>query len=455
MINRTAFWLAPAPKKTLQVVRASLGVALAVFYFFFLIRLAHHSETCQFTGISLAFLPAHSLSAHASFLWVGDLLAIVLSLLFAFDRFTFVCGIALLILHGFLNGGNTPFGWEVLFDPFLMCVILASRKKSRSILPIRIMQVIACVFIGWVSWSQVKSGPWLDTATVTRYVAHSPFGRISSSYPGFVPLVEIIGGFAWLLGLLAPVLLWNKAIGKYWAVLLLLTHGMLTIFMPAIFCNLMAMVAMVSFARPQWLTLEKRYWISQSSELKAAGRIFGFSTLMLVVVSTVFDRNIAEQFDIFQKMGSVITEKTYEIATNPFVKAGNLILFNSIWKMYSPTWRKVVWIEWNVKNRDGTVTKWPEENFSPEYRMHRRTWTEAIWTDFKKEKVFIGMLTGDAPKVAYAKYLCHVIAEKTGTKPVSIQPEIFSFAIRGPELNWSIRNQKFERDEKQAETLCD
>jgi hypothetical protein len=180
-----------------------------------------------------------------------------------------------------------------------------------------------------------------------------------------------------------------------------------------------------------------------------------FFLLMGIMLSTVFDRNIAEQFDVFDKIGSGTLEKTYEIATDPFVKTGNLILFNSIWKMYSPTWRKVVWIEWYLKKPDGTVEEWPEENFSPDYRMRRRSWLEALWTDFKKEKVFVGMLSRIGDRAAYARYLCHVVVERTGVKPASVQSVINSFGIRGPDATWSIFEQNAENIERDPEVTCD
>jgi hypothetical protein len=270
-----------------------------------------------------------------------------------------------------------------------------------------------------------------------------------------MPLVQILGGLAWLMQLAAPLVLWDRRLGKYWAALLIVLHGILELFVPFAFWNIMAAISVIPFLPESWLTLKKSAWASQAQELKAAGRGVGFVLLMCVMLCTIFDRNIAEQFDIFEKIGSTKLEKTYEIVTNPFVGIGNLILFNSIWKMYSPTWRHVVWIEWYEREADGKTNPWPQENFSPDYRMHRRTWLEAIWTDFKKEKVFVGMLSGAPERAAYGKYLCHEITEANGRKPLSVHPELFSFDIRGPEENWSLREQKFERTQKFDEVPCD
>jgi hypothetical protein len=173
------------------------------------------------------------------------------------------------------------------------------------------------------------------------------------------------------------------------------------------------------------------------------------------VVFTIFEANIVQQFTIFENIKIKTVKVAYRVVTKPFVGVGNLILFNSMWKMYSPTWRHVVWIEWYYKKTDQSVENWPQENFSPDYRMHRRTWPEALWTDFKKEKVFVGMLSGSQERAAYGKYLCHEIFTKTGAKPVSVRPEIYSFDIRGPDEQWSIENQSFENREIKEEVPCD
>lgn len=307
----------------------------------------------------------------------------------------------------------------------------------------------------WIGWSQLASAPWLDPGRVRLYVAHSPFAAVISAYSGFVPLVEILGGFGWLLQMSAPLAFWPRALGKTWAVLLFVSQIILSFFLPLVFWNLIPAIAIAAFFPQEWLTVSKDYWVSQREGMHASVRGFSFVLVMAVMISTVFDRNIAEQFDIFEKMGSVGVEKAYEIATDPFVRLGNLILFNSIWKMYSPTWRRVVWIEWYARNSDGKTVNWPEENFSPDYRMKRRTWLETLWTDFKKEKVFIGMLSRQADRAIYGKYLCHVIAERTGEKPVAIHSEINSFQIRGHETAWSLKEQPIERTQKDPETSCD
>ena len=349
----------------------------------------------------------------------------------------------------------TAYGWQGLVDPLLLLFVSASLAPKRSQWPIRLMKGSVSVICFFVAWGQLKEHPWLSTDALTEYLRASPFAKISSSIEGFVPLVEIFGGLAWLGTLMAPVLLWNRKLGKYLALILIAVYGLLAIFMPPDFSNWIMVVLPLLFLPDEWMTLDREKWKAQWPALRYAGRAGCFFLVMAVMLSTIFDRNIVQQFDLDSKIRSRFIRESYGIVARPFVKIGNLILFNSIWKMYSPVWRHVVWIDWYYTKLDGTVETWTQPNFSPDYRMRRRTWLQALWTDFKKEKVFIGMLSGDAEKEAYGKFLCHEILLQTGIAPLSVHPEISSFDIRGPAENWSLKEQAAERKDPGNEISCD
>lgn len=412
-----------------SIIRFLLGLALFLSFSTFL----------RTSGMTMAFA----------------ILAMGCSLAFAFGYASRWTGVVVLILHLYLDRRFVTYGWQPLVDPFLMATILSLGSKPRMIWCLRLTRILTCLVLGWVAWAQVTTTPWLEPEMVTRYIAYSPFGAVSSNYVGILPLVEIFGGFAWLLQLAAPIVLWSKRFASYWIVLLTASHLILSFFMPLEFYVFAVPMAMMVFVPSEWLSMDLTFWRSKLPDIKDAGRSIGFVLLMFIMPFTIFDRNIAEQFDIFERIGSASLEKTYEIVANPFVRAGNLIQFNSIWKMYSPTWRNVVWIDWYVKNANGQVVNWPQENFSPDYRMHRRTWTETLWTDFKKEKVFVGMLSRESSRIAYGKYLCHVIAKKTGVMPISLHAQINLFSIRGPDETWSLKKQGAENVRRDPEIFCD
>jgi hypothetical protein len=312
-----------------------------------------------------------------------------------------------------------------------------------------------CAGYAWLAWGQLAQRAWLEPAVVDHYVQESLFAHVFTSYRGFIPLVEILGGFTWLAQLGAPLLLWHRHFAKYLALVLIVLQGLLMAFTPTYFWNTLLVASLILFLPSEWFTIEKIYWRQHRMMLHRAWRNFCFFLVTTTLLFTIFERNIAQQFSLFEKIQSKPIEVAYRIISKPFVEIGNLILFNSIWKMYSPTWRHVVWIEWYYQQAGQSMQNWPQENFSPDYRMHRRTWGEALWTDFKQEKVFIGMLSGANEKTIYGQYLCREISQRTGVKPVSVHPEIYSFDIRGPDEQWSLKNQAYEQKQVLGEIACD
>jgi hypothetical protein len=417
----------------------------------------HQGLTYQFSflGIPVSNLPTPAMLMEPPWERALPILGVVVSLTFAFGFFRILSGTILFLLYCLYAVPWEAGCWGPLLPPLLACAILACVRTVPSIWIQRILKAIAFLGIGWIAWKQVSSPPWLDHSLIHRYVSFSPIAHLFPVPGVFAPLLAILGGYAFLLQLAAPLALLSAPFSRYWAALLFVLSGFLTLLMPLSFWNAAVMIALLPVLPEACFTFKVHSWKKYFIELEIPMRKVCFFLLMGIMLSTVFDRNIAEQFDVFDKIGSGTLEKTYEIATDPFVKTGNLILFNSIWKMYSPTWRKVVWIEWYLKKPDGTVEEWPEENFSPDYRMRRRSWLEALWTDFKKEKVFVGMLSRIGDRAAYARYLCHVVVERTGVKPASVQSVINSFGIRGPDATWSIFEQNAENIERDPEVTCD
>ena len=455
-----AFFFEQIQQKKIALCRALLGFGLFVFYFSFVFDRPPFLGVPRFAGFEIPFLHLPLSTDNPQVSIVFYLLALASSLAFTCGYRTRVSGFIALVLHLLFYGNGTgTFGWGALIDPFLIIIILSPSRLTITgkiaAWPLRLLQLSVCIMYLLAAWGQLTLKPWLEPSVIDYYVHGSPLTHVFAAYRGFIPLVEIFGGFAWLSQMVAPILLWQRVVSKYLAVMLIVLHGLLEIFMPAYFWNYVMMVALISFMPEEWLTLNRSYWSVQIPKLKIACRNLSFFFIIATMVVTIFQRNIVQQFDVFEKIKNKTVESAYRVITQPFVDVGNLILFNSMWKMYSPTWRHVVWIEWYYKKMDQSVENWPQENFSPDYRMHRRTWLEALWTDFKKEKVFVGMLSGSQEKAAYGKYLCHEIFAKTGSKPISVHPEIYSFDIRGPEEDWSLKTQSFENRDVKEEVPCD
>jgi len=352
----------------------------------------------------------------------------------------------LLVLHFFFHPRAAIFSWDPALDLLLFSQVLSVAPLLSSVYYLPAVRFCCGLAIVWNSWSQISAAPWISVASLDRYLHHAPMALLISDPHGLIPLIQILGGLAWLLQLSFLLIFWQKTLRLYWAVQLFFLFAALTFLMPPSFNEAMGLSCMIPFLPGDWRL--------RGPKLQKLGRALGLCYVTLILTFTIFHRNITEQFSIFKKIDNPFAQKTYSILTEPFVTAGNLILFNSIWKMYSPTWRHVVWIEWYARQSDGSMVNILQENFSPNYRMYRRTWTQALWSDFKKEKVFVGMLSGANEKTVYSQYLCQILQQQTGHKPLSIHAEINSFDIRDFETEWDIHTQKPDRIETQPEVPC-
>ena len=444
------------PLSPLALFRFFLGISFLLSFLFLLSHSPKIPVQPKFGWIELTFLPRLELDSTPLLILLS--LALPLSVLFSLGYFVTILGFALLLLHIFFNLGTLSYSWEPSADIFLLTFLgftwFQRRKKELSSVIFKFIQIEVSIAFALVAWSQLTNTPWLTRSVTQLYFDHSPLGLLVFPRLDAAFLTEIFGSFAWLLSLFAPVLLWQKQFGKYCAMILILTFLALCPLTPLVYWNILPVALCSLFLPNVWFDSNPIVRTNLITQWQEAARAICLSLTVLMMVSITFDRNYNDQFGFWAKINRPKLTKAYRILTNPFVKTGDVILFNPIWKMYSPVWKTVNWIDWFAKDSKGNITAIPQENFSPDYRLHRRTWTEALWTDYKKEKVFISMLSSREERISYTKYLCYELG-KIGQKPSSIFLEIKKFRIRGPDEHWDLRTQKPDEVKREEEVICD
>ena len=79
--------------------------------------------------------------------------------------------------------------------------------------------------------------------------------------------------------------------------------------------------------------------------------------------------------------------------------------FGTIWRLYSPTWKHTIWLEFVRVDAEGVETAIPTMNLSPTYRAERST-LDSLLFDIKVAIVQSRLSSMQQLQEAYARYLC-------------------------------------------------
>jgi len=117
---------------------------------------------------------------------------------------------------------------------------------------------------------------------------------------------------------------------------------------------------------------------------------------------------------------------------------GRKIGLATTWKMFSPSWKRVYWIEWYATFDDENFVYVETPNLSPQYRDSRGILKELFW-DFKQARLQSSIHHQEQIRISYAQYLCKTLEKELGDMPVRIRAEQKIKDIPKPKVrgNWT------------------
>ena len=176
-------------------------------------------------------------------IWALYLALLASSLCFALGVWPRVSGTIALVLHTLFVGRNpaATWGWATMVKPLLLYTILASTGRQASLVtwmrgvmgsrvvreewtasawPLRLLQIhISCVFLAL--WTRIDEASWLSGQILSVALTNRMWARLDIDWFPFFQYLEALGVVSLILELGAPIALWIKPIGKYWAVALM------------------------------------------------------------------------------------------------------------------------------------------------------------------------------------------------------------------------------------------
>lgn len=216
----------------------------------------------------------HAVESPELIAWLYGLL-LLSCLAFAAGAFTRTSGVATWILHGLFHARSftATLGWAVLIKPLLLFVILAPSGMAASVdawrkrkgapappveqwtgpaWPVRLIQMQVCTMYA-VNWLRLSDEGWLNGSMVFRAVSDRWYGRLDVDWLPLLPVLAVAAGATLVLELLAPVALWLRGVGRWWALGLIGLHASLELLANVGWWQPMMMSALCVFLPVAWI----------------------------------------------------------------------------------------------------------------------------------------------------------------------------------------------------------
>lgn len=168
-------------------------------------------------------------------------------------------------------------GWTALIGPFIFYLVLADCGSQLSVdawlrrrrgdvedgparaapWGMRLLQVHLCTMYMVPGFDRLDSPGWVDGQMVLRSLANTDFGRFDVDWFGAAPILRVVSWMVLVLEPAAPFILWLRHVGRWWAVLLIVMHVGLEIFLDTGWWQPMMISALLTFLPPRWL----RRWL--------------------------------------------------------------------------------------------------------------------------------------------------------------------------------------------------
>jgi hypothetical protein len=232
-------------------------------------------------------------------IWVLYAILLLTSLSFAMGAFTRFSGTLALLLHTLFHAHTftATLGWAVLLKSFLIFVIFARSGAYASIdswrrhrrdstgaesarhwmgpgWPVRLLQMQVCGMYA-ISWLRLDDPGWRNGSMVFAAVGDRWYGRFAFDWFDVLPLLAVLSHLSLVLELLAPLLLWVPALGRWWALGLIALHANLELFANVGWWQPLMIAMLLNFLPISWLAPLVEWPASTLARLRTSNRVAG------------------------------------------------------------------------------------------------------------------------------------------------------------------------------------
>jgi hypothetical protein len=182
-------------------------------------------------------------------------------------------------------------------------------------------------------------------------------------------------------------------------------------------------------------------------------RLYFVIFVILLIFVPSLHRNYVEDLKLIPRNTDNVWAQAYWMAITPFAVVSRAFLTDTLWRMYSPTWKRSIWIEWYALDQSKVMTLWPTPTFDPEYRA-KTSRLQLEFFDLKEPKIQSELNHGHRERISYGIYLCRKIERETKVKPYAMKPIWKEFATPPPDVKWTLSDVKVKTFDKLPEVLC-
>lgn len=121
----------------------------------------------------------------------------------------------------------------------------------------------------------------------------------------------------------------------------------------------------------------------------------------------------------------------YRRVSRPLVELGRVAILGTKWRMFSPSWKKLFWIDWEARRADGTWVLVPTRNLSPRDRATRGV-LDAWLFDFKRGRLQASLVHQETFRRGVARWLAREVERRRGWRPTAIRARYQEKSIPPP-----------------------
>jgi len=193
-----------------------------------------------------------------------QVLLVISSACFALGVKTRAAGLIAAGLHIVFNAHNPMLdgGGAWLIAPFILYLTLCGPERPHDggadcgkIAPwgLRLLQVHVCTMYLVAGFERLDAKGWLDGEMVMRALINAQYGRFDVDWLAVTGPLAVISFAVWVLEPAAPVMLWLRPIGRYWALLLIGMHVGIELLTDVGWWHFLMASALLAFLPAQWL----------------------------------------------------------------------------------------------------------------------------------------------------------------------------------------------------------
>ncbi len=291
LFERAYGWLAaPHHSLPLCLARTGLGLTMLAAYlqylpyaelFFGPEGIGGHATIARhprFLGISYDWYERirmlHTLESNTT-MWLLYVLLLTASAAFAVGWRPRMAGAIAVPLHMVFYAHNPQLdgGWGAMLGPFMLYLVFSdcgaqlsvdawlrgradpATAAREKVAPwgMRLLQVLLCVMYLVPGFERLDATGWQQGEMVLRALINEEYGRWAIDWAAAAPALKVLTWTVLVLEPAAPLLLWIRAVGRYWALLLIAMHFSLELLTDTGWWQPMMISAALTFLPTPWL----------------------------------------------------------------------------------------------------------------------------------------------------------------------------------------------------------